>query len=388
MITPTRDGMNLIAHESILATKETHAPLILSEFAGAASCLGGSIIVNPYDKAGMAEALKKALEMSSAEKAKNHSYNLRYVTRKTSGEWARTCVEEIIRESQRSRTLALKGNELETFLKEFGDYSTRLVLIDYECTLKPPQSETTTTISNDVKQALLSLATDPRTTVYILSGATKETMEDELAVEGEVVPFGLCCQNGLHIRRPHAERWEYSEQGLDTSWKETVRKLLHNFKERTPGTEVYEENTSIAWQYGKADQGFAKWLVKDLVLVLHQLADQFPIAIAVTKSSVECRPQSLTRSTLLRNLLSRYHAFPVVYYFGTLGTEAMKEAFVRGTVDERNPQGELVPQKFIRCAVGAADAAMSECFVSDMKEVPAVLSLMHDASLMAQNPAK
>jgi trehalose 6-phosphate synthase/phosphatase len=67
LLTPLRDGMNLIAKE-FAATKEEGGVLILSEFAGAAEQLEEAITVNPYDLPEMAEAIRVAVEMPLEEK--------------------------------------------------------------------------------------------------------------------------------------------------------------------------------------------------------------------------------------------------------------------------------------------------------------------------------
>jgi trehalose-6-phosphate synthase len=67
LLTPIRDGMNLIAKEYIAARKEPGV-LILSEFAGAAEELNEAIIVNPYDRQSTADALKTSLLMPEEEK--------------------------------------------------------------------------------------------------------------------------------------------------------------------------------------------------------------------------------------------------------------------------------------------------------------------------------
>lgn len=71
LITPVKDGMNLVAKEFIASNVNEDGVLILSEFAGAAVQLQDeAILINPYDVEGVSEAIYKALEMSSAEKKK------------------------------------------------------------------------------------------------------------------------------------------------------------------------------------------------------------------------------------------------------------------------------------------------------------------------------
>ena len=69
LVTPLKDGMNLVAKEYCAAHVDNTGVLVLSEFAGAmAELRTGALIVHPYDELGIAEALRKALEMPDSER--------------------------------------------------------------------------------------------------------------------------------------------------------------------------------------------------------------------------------------------------------------------------------------------------------------------------------
>jgi trehalose 6-phosphate synthase/phosphatase len=68
LVTPTRDGMNLVCKEFVASRSDESGVLVLSEFAGAAADLTNALTVNPYDVAGVADALHRALRMDSAER--------------------------------------------------------------------------------------------------------------------------------------------------------------------------------------------------------------------------------------------------------------------------------------------------------------------------------
>ncbi len=70
LVTPLRDGMNLVAHEYAAARTDNDGVLILSEFAGATKHLKGAVLVNPYDIEGTTNAIQSALTMKLAEKKK------------------------------------------------------------------------------------------------------------------------------------------------------------------------------------------------------------------------------------------------------------------------------------------------------------------------------
>jgi len=88
LVTPVRDGMNLVAKEFVAAQDPTDpGVLILSPMAGAARELSGALQVNPYDKRGMALALQEALNMPLEERRRRHEQMLDAVRRQDIHNW-------------------------------------------------------------------------------------------------------------------------------------------------------------------------------------------------------------------------------------------------------------------------------------------------------------
>ena len=74
LVTPLRDGMNLVAKEYVAAQDpDDPGVLVLSQFAGAANELDAALIVNPYDQTGIAAALDRALAMRPEERRERHA---------------------------------------------------------------------------------------------------------------------------------------------------------------------------------------------------------------------------------------------------------------------------------------------------------------------------
>ena len=90
LVTPLRDGMNLVAKEYVAAQDEKNpGALVLSRFAGAASAMKGAILVNPYDPDEIAEALHAALTMSAKERRSRWKTMNDAVNASTASIWAR-----------------------------------------------------------------------------------------------------------------------------------------------------------------------------------------------------------------------------------------------------------------------------------------------------------
>jgi trehalose 6-phosphate synthase len=88
LVTPLRDGMNLVAKEYVAAQDpEDPGVLILSEFAGAARELDAALLVNPYDEAGMARAMDRALSMPVEERQERHQAMLTVMRTNSLEQW-------------------------------------------------------------------------------------------------------------------------------------------------------------------------------------------------------------------------------------------------------------------------------------------------------------
>ena len=91
MVTPLRDGMNLVAKEYVAAQDpEDPGVLILSQFAGAAEELTEALIVNPYNIDATADVIRVALEMSLPERRARHEALMAAVQRQDIAAWYRS----------------------------------------------------------------------------------------------------------------------------------------------------------------------------------------------------------------------------------------------------------------------------------------------------------
>lgn len=98
-VTPLRDGMNLVAKEYVAAQDPADpGVLVLSRFAGAAHELDGALLVNPYDRIGMAEALRTALFMPLQERRERHAGMMRVLRDADIDAWRNRFLGDLRRE--------------------------------------------------------------------------------------------------------------------------------------------------------------------------------------------------------------------------------------------------------------------------------------------------
>lgn len=96
LVTPLRDGMNLVAKEYVAAQNPADpGVLVLSRFAGAALELPGALIINPHDIVGMSEALEHALAMPLAERQERYQTNMQNLRDNDLGVWRDSCIADL-----------------------------------------------------------------------------------------------------------------------------------------------------------------------------------------------------------------------------------------------------------------------------------------------------
>lgn len=95
LVTSTRDGMNLVSYEYVACQQERNGVMILSEFAGAAQSLNGSLIVNPWDRFAVADAIHTALTMDHETRKANSEKLWCYVKKHTSAWWGRSFIDDL-----------------------------------------------------------------------------------------------------------------------------------------------------------------------------------------------------------------------------------------------------------------------------------------------------
>ena len=95
LVTPLRDGMNLVAKEYVACRHDDGGVLVLSEFTGAALELTSALLVNPHDTDGVKAAVAQALEMPEAEARERMQALRRQVLEHDVDRWARTFLDAL-----------------------------------------------------------------------------------------------------------------------------------------------------------------------------------------------------------------------------------------------------------------------------------------------------
>lgn len=277
LITPLRDGMNLIAKEFIAAHHDSKGVLILSEMAGAASELPEALIVNANDKHAIARAIHEAIEMPENEQIRrNHMMQAR-LSRYTVHLWAHDFLDALqsvrhFQESMRSRKFT-KQIDL-NLLRRYHDSEKRLLLLDYDGTLAPFASLPEQARPDESLLALLKSLTSQRAnTIVIISGRDRHTLEDWFGS----LRLCLVAEHGAWYREKTGQ-WNCTTQSA-TEWKKQIRPILDFFTDRTPGSEVEEKDYSLVWHFRRADLELAQVRCQEIKDALSHLTANLDLGV-------------------------------------------------------------------------------------------------------------
>ncbi|WP_342324853.1 alpha,alpha-trehalose-phosphate synthase [Kosakonia sp. BYX6] len=117
LVTPLRDGMNLVAKEYVAAQDPADpGVLVLSQFAGAANELTSALLVNPYDRDDVAAAMDRALRMPLAERISRHAEMLKVIKENDIEHWQQRFLSDLKQITPRSAQSQLQS-KVATFPK-------------------------------------------------------------------------------------------------------------------------------------------------------------------------------------------------------------------------------------------------------------------------------
>ncbi|OAV45913.1 bifunctional alpha,alpha-trehalose-phosphate synthase (UDP-forming)/trehalose-phosphatase [Lewinella sp. 4G2] len=288
LITPLRDGMNLVAKEYIAAKEDTKdGVLILSEMAGAVHELNdGAITVNPQSNKDIEDALLEALEMPAEEKAARMTNMQEKLKRYDVKHWAATFIKEQKKLKDNNRmgsTTHLSGDTLTQVQDSYTKAGSRLLFIDYDGTLMGFNEDPQAVSPDDEVISLLSgLAADPKNNVVINSGRDKGTLEKWLGH----LDVEMAAEHGVWMKEDN--KWHLNPNVVD-GWMPKVRDLLENLVARTPGSFIEEKDYSLAWHYRSIDRDLGHKRVREFRDMLAYLIQNQDLQVLEGNKVVEIK---------------------------------------------------------------------------------------------------
>src|SRR5215213_6477602 len=299
LVTPLRDGMNLVAKEFVASRIDGDGVLILSEFAGASWELPEAIVVNPYDVEASAESYYRALSMPAEERRARLSPLRARVEAYDVHRWAASFLEQLESITHAAtitrRTPGSGAAAQQELTARLQDAESLLVLLDYDGTLVPYTATPELARPDPLLLELLAaLASRPNTELHVVSGRARETLEQWLGR----LPIALHAEHGFWSRAVGEREWIPAGE-LGPAWREPALGILREITSRTPGSLTEEKSVALAWHYRMADQESGARRANELRLHLAQLLSNQPVEILAGHKVIEIRPYGIHKGRIV-----------------------------------------------------------------------------------------
>lgn len=301
LVTPLRDGMNLVAKEYLAAKREKAGVLILSEMAGAAIELNEALIINPNNIEEIENAIFTALEMPEEEQMRRLKKMQQSVSRKSVNKWANDFVNELKAINLRNENLNTERIDYQAKIKiqtEYRNSQKRLFILDYDGTLSAFKSRPEDAVPTKETYKLLNkLAADSKNKVVISSGRDRDTLEEwfgSLAID-LAAEHGACYkEHGVWV----------DNIGDEKPWDNEIMEIVQNFVDKTPRSKVEEKNTTLVWHYRNVDTWLASLREQQLFEALMIPCARLGLQIMRGNKIIEIKSPLHTKGSEARRLLT------------------------------------------------------------------------------------
>ncbi|MBN1795662.1 MAG: bifunctional alpha,alpha-trehalose-phosphate synthase (UDP-forming)/trehalose-phosphatase [Sedimentisphaerales bacterium] len=302
LVTPMRDGMNLIAKEYVAAKENSPGVLILSEMAGAASELGEALIVNPTNKTELVKAVKTALDMPPDEQSAALKPMQNRIKRYNITRWVSDFVNAMNNIKELQSELIMKKLSEKTHSKLIKDYTTasrRLLLLDYDGTLvgfknKPEMAGP----DPEIIELLRKLSEIDKNHLVIISGRDKNTLLKWLGG----LDIIIVAEHGAWIKLKKDD-FKCMVEHQHTEWKDTLRPILELYADRTPGALVEEKDFSLVWHCRRSEPELAQIRAQELRSTLHDMTSNLGVGVFEGSKIIEVKPHEVNKGRAVEAVL-------------------------------------------------------------------------------------
>ncbi len=314
LVTPVRDGMNLVAKEFCASRIDDGGVLVLSEFAGAASELGEAIHVNPYDVDDTAQAIYRAILLPEDDRRARMSLLRARVFSYDVHRWVQNFIHALEDASSQPDHVELTYTpraELEGLTQTIRAAASLVLLLDYDGTLVPIAPAPELAMPDPALKALLArLASRTGVQVHLVSGRSRDSLGAWLGG----LPVHLHAEHGFWSRAPQAD-W-IGRETISDSWRKPALEILRDFAERTPGSLVEEKRSGLAWHYRLCDPEFGVAQANELKVHVSTLLTNAPIELLSGSKVVELRPHGSNKGRVALDIVAAAPTGALLAAFG------------------------------------------------------------------------
>lgn len=297
LITPFKDGMNLIAKEFVASRSDLKGVLILSEFAGSSKELGEAIIVNPNSIDELCEAIKVALTSSLEEQKSKLKVMQERLEKYDILKWENDFMEAfniILSKRNFFKTKEIDEIILQKIISNFKISKKKLFLLDYDGTLVAiKNSPGLAILDQEVKEILFKLSNLKDSKVVIISGRRKDQLEEYFKDLNVVV----VAEHGCWVRDQYSGSWK-ATCTPNNEIKKKIKEIMEYYTYKLPFSFVEEKDFTVAFHYRLSEIELAGSRIAELLDELKFLVSNTEYGVLMGNKVLEVRPLAVNKGTI------------------------------------------------------------------------------------------
>lgn len=297
LITPIRDGMNLVCKEFIASRHDNQGVLILSELAGAAQELPDALIINPTDTQEVADAIKDALRMPLSEQQQRMKTMRQHLQNHNVFRWSHSFLSAFTQDDTEQPDLAT-NLPVQAFIDSYQKAQQRLLLIDFDGTLSPIVDDPSKAqLSSTIRPILNHLAEN--SDLVIISGRNRAFLERTF----QGLPVTLVAEHGAFIRDTD-QNWQKLDLSED-DWIEPIRSVMDEYTNLYPQSFIEQKETAIAWHYRLAKSDDIESKAVELSERLRSIPTSTKLTVIQGNKVVEVKAAQYSKGTIAEKLYAQ-----------------------------------------------------------------------------------
>ncbi|WVZ92680.1 hypothetical protein U9M48_038726 [Paspalum notatum var. saurae] len=407
IVTAVRDGLNrtpyiytVCRQEGPIASGVAGAPresaIVLSEFVGCSPSLSGAVRVNPWNVDDVAEGMSSALRLNQHDRQMRQEKHYSYVITHDIAYWGRSLEQDLQRASKDHASMNILSVGLAmnfrivvlgpNFQKlspghidpSYHRTGNRLILLDYDGTVVMPQGMITRHPDQELIGVLNELCSDPKNTVFVVSGRRKDELAQWLA---PCERLGICAEHGYFTRWSRDSPWESPNLMVDFEWKNIVEPIMKHYSEVTDGSYIEAKETALVWHYEDADLDFGSCQSKELQDHLLNVLAKEPVSVKRGHQIVEVKSQEVGKGTAVLNLIETMVARgSIPDFILCIGDDGSDEDMFEAITASSSKSAFLESAEIFACTVGNKPS-QAKYYLEDPTDVLKMLKGLTDSKV-------
>lgn len=301
LVTPLRDGMNLVAKEYLATRQDYKGSLILSETAGASGELAEAFIINPTNPQAIADAIVQALITPKSTLIAKNKIMVKRVKRTSVHYWVNQFLKRLSQATSSMHILHERTSPpIHELRRAYQVAKHPIFVFDYDGTLMALQSHPQLAKPNEkVRKFLFQLLSRSTHEIAIISGREIK----ELVEWFKGYPMYLSGQHGAFILDKKGKL--ISESNIESPWKHAFKNLLYRFSDQMPGSFVEDKKTTLAFHYRQCEPDMVSIRLGELIDALESLKGKSALQILMGHKVIEIKDSRIDKGQALKTILNQ-----------------------------------------------------------------------------------